>query len=110
MAAYHELQSVRERRQCWFHQQNFDSNQEWWARDVHVKDVWKIKFKLENKIKSLGFTIDFSLFGSFKDLKSINKNYLQEAEKLNKARTILEKKDYYKNWKPEYKQEVLSRS
>jgi len=35
---------------------------------------------------------------------------LQEAEKLNKARTILEKKDYYKNWKPEYKQEVLSRS
>lgn len=35
---------------------------------------------------------------------------LQEAEKLNKARTILEKKDYYKNWRPEYKQEVLSRS
>ena len=30
--------------------------------------------ELENKIKSLGFTIDFSLFGSFKDLKSINKN------------------------------------
>ena len=36
--------------------------------------------KLENKIKSLGFTIDFSLFGSFKDLKSINKNYLQEIK------------------------------
>jgi hypothetical protein len=35
---------------------------------------------------------------------------LQEAEKLNKARTILEKKDYYKNWEPKYKQEVLSRS
>jgi len=36
--------------------------------------------ELENKIKSLGFTIDFSLFGSFKDLKSINKNYLQEIK------------------------------
>ncbi|MDC0389014.1 MMPL family transporter [Flavobacteriaceae bacterium] len=36
--------------------------------------------ELENKIKSLGFTIDFSLFGSFKDLKSINKNYLKEIK------------------------------
>ena len=36
--------------------------------------------KLENKIKSLGFTIDFSLFGSFKDLKSINQNYLKEIK------------------------------
>ena len=35
---------------------------------------------LENEIKSMGFTIDYSLFGSFKDLKSINKNYLQELK------------------------------
>lgn len=35
---------------------------------------------LENEIKSMGFTIDYSLFGSFKDLKSINKNYLQEIK------------------------------
>ena len=35
---------------------------------------------LENKIKSMGFTIDYSLFGSFKDLKSINKNYLKELK------------------------------
>ena len=35
---------------------------------------------LENKIKSMGFTIDYSLFGSFKDLKSINKNYLSEIK------------------------------
>ena len=36
--------------------------------------------RLENEIKSLGFTIDYALFGSFKDIKSINKNYLQEIE------------------------------
>ena len=36
--------------------------------------------KLENEIKSMGFTLDYSLFGSFKDLKSINENYFQEIE------------------------------
>ena len=36
--------------------------------------------KLENEIKSMGFTPDYSLFGSFKDLKSINENYFQEIE------------------------------
>jgi hypothetical protein len=35
---------------------------------------------------------------------------LQEADKLNKARSILEKKDYYKNWDYKYKEEVLSRT
>lgn len=36
--------------------------------------------KLENEIKSMGFTLDYSLFGSFKNLKSINENYFQEIE------------------------------
>jgi len=35
---------------------------------------------LENEIKSLGFTIDYSLFGSFEDLKSLNENYLLELK------------------------------
>jgi len=35
---------------------------------------------LENKIKSMGFTIDYSLFGSFEDLKSLNENYLLELK------------------------------
>lgn len=35
---------------------------------------------------------------------------LQSAQKLNKARLILDKKGYYKHWDSEYKQEVLSRA
>ena len=34
---------------------------------------------------------------------------LQEADKLDTARTWLEKKGYYKNWPAEYKQEVQNR-
>ena len=50
--------------------------------NIEIKDDLKLDsiIKLENEIKSMGFTIDYSLFGSFKDLKSINKNYLQEIE------------------------------
>ena len=60
---------------------------------------------------------DDVIYADFEEVDGYNLNQgtyalilLQEAEKLNKARTILEKKDYYKNWEPEYKQEVLSRS
>ena len=35
---------------------------------------------------------------------------LQSAQKLNKARLILDRKGYYKHWDSEYKQEVLSRA
>ena len=50
--------------------------------NIEIKDDLKLDsiITLENEIKSMGFTIDYSLFGSFKDLKSINKNYLQEIE------------------------------
>ena len=50
--------------------------------NIEIKDDLKLDsiIKLENEIKSMGFTIDYSLFGSFNDLKSINKNYLQEIE------------------------------
>ena len=34
---------------------------------------------------------------------------LQEMEKLNKARKILYKKDYYKNWSDQYYREVVER-
>jgi len=50
--------------------------------NIEIKDDLKLDsiITLENEIKSMGFTIDYSLFGSFKDLKSINKNYLKEIE------------------------------
>ena len=50
--------------------------------NIEIKDDLKLDsiITLENEIKSMGFTIDYSLFGSFKDLKSINKNYLQEIK------------------------------
>ena len=50
--------------------------------NIEIKDDLKLDsiITLENEIKSMGFTIDYSLFGSFNDLKSINKNYLQEIE------------------------------
>ena len=50
--------------------------------NIEIKDDLKLEsiITLENEIKSMGFTIDYSLFGSFNDLKSINKNYLQEIE------------------------------
>ena len=50
--------------------------------NIEITDNLEIDsiISLENKIKSMGFTIDFSLFGSFKDLKAINKNYLQELK------------------------------
>tara|TARA_Y100000389_G_C17447494_1_gene512528 strand:- start:223 stop:2301 length:2079 start_codon:yes stop_codon:yes gene_type:complete len=49
--------------------------------NIEIKDNLKLDsiIRLENEIESLGFTIDSSLFGSFKDLKSINENYLQET-------------------------------
>ena len=50
--------------------------------NIEIKDNLKLDsiIKLENEIKSMGFTLDYSLFGSFKDLKSINENYFQEIE------------------------------
>ncbi len=50
--------------------------------NVEIKDNLEIDsvIKFENEIKSMGFTIDYSLFGSFKNLKSLNENYLQEME------------------------------
>jgi len=50
--------------------------------NIELKDNLEIDsvIKFENEIKSMGFTIDYSLFGSFKNLKSINENYLQELE------------------------------
>tara|TARA_A100001015_G_scaffold288721_1_gene359856 strand:- start:70 stop:993 length:924 start_codon:yes stop_codon:yes gene_type:complete len=50
--------------------------------NVEIKDDLEIDsvIKFENEIKSMGFTIDYSLFGSFKNLKSLNENYLQELE------------------------------
>jgi predicted RND superfamily exporter protein len=50
--------------------------------NIEIKDNLKLDsiIKLENEIKSMGFTLDYSLFGSFKDLKSINENYFQETE------------------------------
>ena len=50
--------------------------------NVKIKDDLEIDsvIKFENEIKSMGFTIDYSLFGSFKNLKSLNENYLQELE------------------------------
>ena len=50
--------------------------------NIEIKDNLKLDsiIKLENEIKLMGFTIDYSLFGSFKDLKSINENYFQEIE------------------------------
>ena len=50
--------------------------------NIEIKDNLELDsvIKLENEIKSVGFTIDYSLFGSFKDLKSINENYLKEIE------------------------------
>ena len=50
--------------------------------NIEIKDNLKLDsiIKLENNIKSMGFTLDYSLFGSFKDLKSINENYFQEIE------------------------------
>ena len=50
--------------------------------NIEIKDNLEIDsvIKFENEIKSMGFTIDYSLFGSFKNLKSINENYLQELE------------------------------
>jgi len=49
--------------------------------NIEIKDNLKLDsiIRLENEIETLGFTIDSSLFGSFKDLKSINENYLQET-------------------------------
>ena len=49
--------------------------------NIEIKDNLKLDsiIRLENEIESLGFTIDSSLFGLFKDLKSINENYLQET-------------------------------
>jgi len=35
---------------------------------------------------------------------------LQSSKKLNNARKILEKKNYYKKWSTEYKDSVLNRS
>ena len=34
---------------------------------------------------------------------------VQEAEKLNKARKILQKQNYYKNWPKEYLEDVVER-
>ena len=50
--------------------------------NIEINDNLKLDsiIKLENEIKSMGFTLDYSLFGSFKDLKSINENYFQEIE------------------------------
>ena len=50
--------------------------------NIELKDNLEIDsvIKFENEIKSMGFTIDYSFFGSFKNLKSINENYLQELE------------------------------
>ena len=50
--------------------------------NIEIKDNLKLDsiIKLENEIKSMGFTLDYSLFGSFKVLKSINENYFQEIE------------------------------
>ena len=50
--------------------------------NIEINDNLKLDsiIKLENEIKSMGFTFDYSLFGSFKDLKSINENYFQEIE------------------------------
>ena len=50
--------------------------------NIEINDNLKLDsiIKLENEIKSMGFTLDYSLFGSFKDLKSINENYFQETE------------------------------
>ena len=50
--------------------------------NIEIKDNLKLDsvIKLENEIKSMGFTIDYSLFRSFKDLKSINENYFQETD------------------------------
>ena len=50
--------------------------------NIEIKDNLKLDsvIKLENEIKSMGFTLDYSLFGSFKDLKSINENYFQETK------------------------------
>ncbi len=49
--------------------------------NIEIEDNLKLDsiIRLENEIETLGFTIDSSLFGSFKDLKSINENYLQET-------------------------------
>ena len=50
--------------------------------NIEINDNLKLDsiIKFENEIKSMGFTLDYSLFGSFKDLKSINENYFQEIE------------------------------
>ena len=50
--------------------------------NIEINDNLKLDsiIKLENEIKSMGFTLDYSLFGSFKDIKSINENYFQEIE------------------------------
>lgn len=50
--------------------------------NIEINDNLKLDniIILENEIKTLGFTIDYSLFGSFKNLKSINENYLQETK------------------------------
>jgi len=50
--------------------------------NIEINDNLKLDsvIKLENEIKSMGFTLDYSLFGSFKDLKSINENYFQETK------------------------------
>ena len=50
--------------------------------NIEINDNLKLDniIILENEIKTLGFTIDYSLLGSFKNLKSINENYLQETK------------------------------
>ncbi|MDA8547372.1 MMPL family transporter [Flavobacteriaceae bacterium] len=50
--------------------------------NIEINDNLKLDniIILENEIKTLGFTIDYSLLGSFKNLKSNNENYLQETK------------------------------